>query len=477
MMAKLNKNKWLKRFHLSKAVLAGVCVMHCEAVEAKYILIRDAMNYFNNVSWRILANNKIVDAEKDNWIKQGQYSDSIIKVIGEAIGNCVTEQAEFSKKEQKDVITFAASPKDTTYSPENWNAVVLYNYLNELKFHFIDDKDKRTENQIFGDVAKKINAHYAKEYKISGLDVSIRKAISDIKEYSNKLELYNEMKEFVAKRNTKYTYEELMDKKQMEINVSPILRLSSTTYDDSEETMRSVIAAGVENYKKAIQEGQQTLLSTEKNILGQEPSKIIDDALETVEQAINAGVQEFINSLETQIAMINTSAAEWIRSRVQEEINKYIERIEKTLKDNSNYLQEIVRRAISSSDEVRAQQIEALNKYLTTEFEAILSTVCTEITSELCTYTSAVMTSDSNGEVIPIHIENDGMKYKINYYSFRIAPTNTNNRICLSEPTEYEGHTETTYEFGWENTIYYPPRQLDGKDREAILDKGQKIFA
>ena len=475
-MAKLNKNKWLKRFHLSKAVLAGVCVMHCEAVEAKYILIRDAMNYFNNVSWRILANNKIVDAEKDNWIKQGQYRDSIIKVIGEAIGNCVTEQAEFSKKEQKDVITFAASPKDTTYSPENWNAVVLYNYLNELKFHFIDDKDKRTENQIFGDVAKKINAHYAKEYKISGLDVSIRKAISDIKEYSKELELYNEMKEFVTKRNTKYTYEELMDEDQAVTNVSPILRLSSTTYDDSEETMKSVIAAGVEYYKKAIQEGQQTLLSTEKNILGQEPSKIIDDALETVEQAINAGAQEFIKSLETQIEMITKSTGEWIRSRVQEEIQKYIESIKKTLKEKSVYLQGIVQDAISSSEDKRALQIAAINNYLYTDFELILVTVCTEIMSELCTYTSAVMTRDSNGKWHPLHIEDDDMKYKINYYSFRIGPKNINNRICLEDPTEYEGHTETTYECGWETTTEYPPRKLDGKDREAILAKGQKIF-
>ena len=95
----ISKNKYSGGgLYLRCIALIFAAVTRHSDVDAKYLHINEAINRFNQMNWRVIGNNKIVEAKKDSWIKQQKYSDSIIKVIGEAIGNCVTGMGEFATK-------------------------------------------------------------------------------------------------------------------------------------------------------------------------------------------------------------------------------------------------------------------------------------------------------------------------------------------------------------------------------------------
>ena len=226
----LNKNKYSGGVHLANTVLVSICAIQCSDVEAKYLSITDAINRFNQDSWRIIANNKIVDAKKGAWIKEEPYNESIIKVIGEAVGKCVTGTAEFADKDEGEAVTFAVTPKEINYSAENWNAVILYNYLNVLKWHFIEN-DARSLPDIFDKVKEIVLDHYSKEYAIDGLTVKIDKAIWDINEYSKALDLYNWMEKFVkiAHNIVNYNNPDLENFNDSPY-ITPILEYKSAAY-------------------------------------------------------------------------------------------------------------------------------------------------------------------------------------------------------------------------------------------------------
>ena len=52
--------------YLAKAIAIVSILGCCNEVRAKYTDISDIINLFNNISWRIIANNKIVDAGESN---------------------------------------------------------------------------------------------------------------------------------------------------------------------------------------------------------------------------------------------------------------------------------------------------------------------------------------------------------------------------------------------------------------------------
>ncbi len=115
------------------------------------------------------------------WFIAEKYDKSIKQAIGKAIADCVANMNEFKDKNARDCIIFArTSPKD--YSPENWNAVLLYNYVNDV----IKGK-KGTTQQMLDDCAKRIEGYYERK----GLDVknSLIKARLDIKAYIEALNM------------------------------------------------------------------------------------------------------------------------------------------------------------------------------------------------------------------------------------------------------------------------------------------------
>ena len=168
-------------------VLASYNETHAENED-----ISDLINLFNNISWRIIANNKIVDADKNSWITKQKYNESIVKVIAKAVADCITDKNEFANKGERDVITFNVDAK--TYSAQNWNAVVLWNYLHILKWDYLKNV-KRNQDKIFEELKTRICDNYPSE-GVSNLADEIDKAIIDIKEYDKALSLKAEMKKF-----------------------------------------------------------------------------------------------------------------------------------------------------------------------------------------------------------------------------------------------------------------------------------------
>ena len=155
------------------------------------------MNLFNQKDWRIKANTKIIEAKDNSWIKDEiTYGDSIRKVIGEAIGKCITDTGEYAGVKQNDVITFNGTPKQVVnYTAANWNAVVLWNYLNALKWCVINGTPFENEAG-FNIIREQLYNHYSK-YNVDDLWNKLNKAISDIKAYFEELDLESEMYNFV----------------------------------------------------------------------------------------------------------------------------------------------------------------------------------------------------------------------------------------------------------------------------------------
>ena len=127
--------------------------------------------------WRAYASEYVNNPKRNEWYNEEKYEDSIYKVIPQAIADCMQRKAEFENVGE--IVTFKANDH-TQYSYENWNAVVLWNYL-----YFAIYKGESLSNEGVAAVGKKLKAHYKNEY-----DVAIDKAVSDIQAYAHALELY-----------------------------------------------------------------------------------------------------------------------------------------------------------------------------------------------------------------------------------------------------------------------------------------------
>ena len=65
----------------------------------------------------------------EEWIKQDEYKDSIYNVIPEAIVDCALSRNEFAKEKVKGRVVTFENKNYENYTAENWNALVLYNYI------------------------------------------------------------------------------------------------------------------------------------------------------------------------------------------------------------------------------------------------------------------------------------------------------------------------------------------------------------
>ena len=193
----LSKNKYSGEVYLRNMITILILAMQSNGVEAKSLRDRADLNKLNEASWRIIAHNTIVDAKEGSWIKnEKKYGESIRKVIGKAIADCVADMGEFANKKCDDVVVFATTPNDTHYTTQNWNAVVLYNYLHKLKCDFEECKEHYNDT-IFDELQKTITQYYEEKYKIDNISEKIKDAIRDIKEYAKELHLYDAMNKFI----------------------------------------------------------------------------------------------------------------------------------------------------------------------------------------------------------------------------------------------------------------------------------------
>ena len=217
------------------------------------------LNVCNQISWRIIANNKIVEAKEGSWITDEYYSESIRNVIGKAIADCLTEKNEFAGKKAGDVITFDVDAK--TYTAENWNAVVLWNLIHVYYCGYKKDKAYTIE-QAFEQVEENVKNTYST--KIKGFDEILEKAMGDIREYAKELNLQKEFYEFC---NTYYVWLKKCRKDRtiadgIWIKLTPVL--SMTCYDETKDAILWLFEYKYAHEKKKLELGEWANRSTIK---------------------------------------------------------------------------------------------------------------------------------------------------------------------------------------------------------------------
>ena len=191
------------KFNLSKTKYSsGGIYLRCIAVIFAFIQCCYAETVINTkekfqhfvyeAGWRANAGYYDERPRKDKWYNDKIYEDSIYKIIPQAIADCMQKKAEFENVGE--IVTFEA--KDHTgYSPENWNAVVLWNYL-EYAIH----KHGALSNDGVSEVGDKLKTHYGKDY-----GEYIKKAVSDIQTYATDLNLYDYINEIKTnQKDNKY---------------------------------------------------------------------------------------------------------------------------------------------------------------------------------------------------------------------------------------------------------------------------------
>ena len=172
--------------------------------------IHDFRSELNQISWSRACSArecdiKLNNIEKYKWILDNFYEESRTKVIGKAIGDCVAEKGAFANKKPEDIITFKnTEPQD--YKPENWNAVILYNYVHEAingEYPYpLDDVSVALVDKLDG-----IKKFYKNHYHIENdkLDRAIKNAVNDIQKYVKALRLSSSL---LIHRNRKLEYKQ-----------------------------------------------------------------------------------------------------------------------------------------------------------------------------------------------------------------------------------------------------------------------------
>ncbi len=195
---------------LNKKWLFGGMLCFCSpaaifASASEEEMLQDIDNIRNDahqVCWRIVANNAIIDADPDgehSWIKNtDKYWKSIVKVIGKAIGDCVTKQNEFANPTENELIVFEASPE--RYERKHWNAVLLYNFV----YQIITKNNTLSTERLLDDVIAKLSKHYTSPDASSNLNDELDRAKRDIIEYDSALRLRDRLNEY---SNTSIDYE------------------------------------------------------------------------------------------------------------------------------------------------------------------------------------------------------------------------------------------------------------------------------
>ena len=193
-----------------KCLFGGLCLVSNAviAISASSVAVAkgidDALNTLGQILWRFEACNIIEEAKfefetekiKDKpWFIDGYYDKSIKKVIGKALADCVTNRNEFKNKGAQELITFEGSTIDD-YKLENWNAVMLYNYVNVA----IKGEKNTTTQKVLADCVEALFQYYRTNQKqlkikdISAVFSGLRKGLYNIQQYLNVLRLSKESK-------------------------------------------------------------------------------------------------------------------------------------------------------------------------------------------------------------------------------------------------------------------------------------------
>lgn len=144
---------------------------------------------------RCIEGNRIGDTYKDykcaEWIKHDDYKDSIYNVITKAIADCALGRNEFAVDKVKDDVVTFDNKNYKHYTPENWNALVLYNYVRCL---WIEAKAAKASNEgfVYGPSVMckcRTNLRWLNWDLDEKYTEELKRAIKDIEQYEENLVL------------------------------------------------------------------------------------------------------------------------------------------------------------------------------------------------------------------------------------------------------------------------------------------------
>ena len=193
-----------------KCVVAMFFLMEHSIAEIPSNCLEAVRNKLNYLDWAVTANNKIVEAKDycffyEQPLTISKYRKSIVNVIGHAIADCVTMKNEFAeRKGVKRLILFDVNPNK--YSPENWNAVVAFNYIDVMintdLYNWTKNKTKHEiRKEVFTKISEAVIDHYTKKnIKVDDIVGKLRRAVNDIVEYDKQLNLMQALSEFCNTR-------------------------------------------------------------------------------------------------------------------------------------------------------------------------------------------------------------------------------------------------------------------------------------
>ena len=201
--ARLNKIKYSGGgLYLRGIVIASITTvyLHAEIPQKELIEIHNKLWY---VDWAITATNRLSEATDKDFFKTkkrgriSKYRESIINVIGHALADCATMQNEFALNGEPRVITFKVDPRG--YSPENWNAVILYNYVDTLMHGRLHpEMQEKGFTDIFEYIKQSVKEHYLNQgVNILNLEGKLNRAIKDIKAYNEALKINETINTYV----------------------------------------------------------------------------------------------------------------------------------------------------------------------------------------------------------------------------------------------------------------------------------------
>ena len=147
------------------------------------------LNKQNQIYWRLYANNERLKAEgESDWIKDEEYRDSIINVIGKAIGDCMALENEFKAQSRKtlgkqvilfDDLSKYENPYD--YTIENWNCLFLYNAvnlaINSEEYWVQDNCDAKS---LMEECHQRIKDHFYKVFGIPENDEELERELEKV---------------------------------------------------------------------------------------------------------------------------------------------------------------------------------------------------------------------------------------------------------------------------------------------------------
>ena len=175
--------------------IAGICISEQSCFATDINTLGDFKRLVYQNCWGAWASknaNNTFQKKEECWYRDETFSTSIFDEIGTAIADCMTVNNEFNlavqRRQQNSnaIVEFTINPN--SYNQNNWNGVVLYNYLAEAVWGFLSGYSYGYSEKCIDAVGNIIKSRYR---EIANINDYIDTAVDVIKMYAKDLDLYS----------------------------------------------------------------------------------------------------------------------------------------------------------------------------------------------------------------------------------------------------------------------------------------------